>query len=146
MQYEYSNGTTYTVRFKDGTSKTFTGLTRENILNNIDLQIELGCAMLKAKMEAYEGNIPVVLQAYNFGDAGIISIIKAYLAGYTGQSVSTDALRNAIGKVSDEQYMEYIKSGDLGWLDSRVYYSQLWGGGTINYVEKVLQWYNLVQD
>lgn len=148
MQFEYAaNGTSYSYN-----GETITNITRDRLKTDADLSIHVGCLMLKKRMDQYHDNIPVVLQSYNFGEWGAESVIKCAVAGYTGQDVSGAVLLSAIGKISNEQLDEYIASGSLDWLKSRVYFKRLCGmpegsvWGDAKYVEHVLQYYNLNQN
>lgn len=142
MQYEFTmNGPTHSYN-----GETITNITQARLDSDADLSIHVGCLMLKERMDKYHGNIPFVLQSYNFGQGGAIEIVKCAIAGYKGQDASVSTLLNAINTISYEQFDEYIKSGNLDWLKARVYYKNIEGGGDEKYVEHVLQYYNLNQD
>ena len=130
LSYTTVNGEKQTVTFTDS-----------QITNDTDLQIRVGTAMFKNKIEECQGNILVALQSYNYGSGGIKRCITHHISGGKGS-----------GKffgVSDTQYKEYLASGDTGWLSSRTWYTSTGckafgnaGGGDKLYVEHVLRFYN----
>lgn len=141
MQYENTNGDSLTVTKADGTVETLTDIHSRINSGDTDYQIRVGCAVLKNRLDEYEGNVAVAIQGYNYGPGGIRRCISYYLSG----GANTNDLYCGI---SEEEYKNYIKSGDLGWLESRQWYTSTGneafsgaGGGDATYLESVLRYY-----
>lgn len=131
----HSGSSTYVVTFGDGTSETFELISKDSFLNDLDLQVHLAVAMLKAKLDCYGGNVVAALQAYNLGDGGLQIVVESYL----GREMSLNEFR---------EYM--ANQDDLGWLNKRWQYCDTDGDGISNrgdpnYVENVLKFYILEQ-
>ena len=145
LQWEYaSNGTSLTVTKADGTEETITGITKARLTGDTDFQIKVGCAELKSKLDAFNGNTAVGLQGYNFGEAGVKRCVAYYVAG---QKNCRDTSKRYCG-VTEDDVMLYIASGDTGWLEARQWYKEDGhnffgvGGGDPQYLEHVLRYYN----
>lgn len=116
-------GSKYTVSFADGTSEEFNLGTKNEFLKNTDLQIQIACAMFKAKCDSFGGNVLAALQAYNYGDGGLKTVTE-----------------KATGSMSWNEFYEYMKN-DISneWMKYRNQYP----AGDSLYVEHVLKYYNI---
>ncbi len=145
MQYERTNGNSITAIYKDGTSETI-DFTFDELRSSVDLQIKVGCAALKNRINDYNGNTLVALQAYNLGVGGIKRTICHYL---TNGGTRTSNTSDKYFGVSNDEYNAYIETCDNGWMASLQWYKTTGhkafsgaGGGDPNYLKNVLKYYN----
>ena len=144
MQIEKSVylNTTITCTYLDGSSEQVVA-TMAN-LNNPDINIQIGCQQLRNKIDSYNGNLLVALQAYNYGSGGIRRCISYYIS----QGKNTE---DRYCGVSQEEYVKYLASNDTGWLSARQWYSDVgctaFGSrnlyhGDPNYLSHIFRYYN----
>ncbi len=145
MQWEKKNGTSVVANYVDDQTETLE-FTNDELASNPDLQIQVGCAELKNRISDFEGNILVALQAYNLGTGGIKRTITHYI---TNGGTRNDSKGEIYFGVTDEEYMDYVYSGDNGWMQSLEWYKTTGytvfgdvGGGDPDYLKHVLRYYN----
>lgn len=133
-QYE---GKPMTIQYLDGSKEVITP-TRENMKNNVDMQLKCGIQELRNSSKLFEYNLYAGMSGYNFGQGGEQYILKTYISQRDGISLS-----EAKSKIS-----ELLKSGDNGWMNLRSWYSTQGyreinadGGGDPQYVEHIMRYY-----
>ena len=135
MQWEYgANGSNIDIHYKDGSTEKL-NVTKSSLMGNIDLQIKSGIAELQKNIDASYNNIPAMFVGYNFGTGGLQYTVKHYLQTQGKGSSNADVVN-------------YLKTGDGGWLSARKWYStggyreiHAGGGGTWDYFERILKNY-----
>ena len=150
MQVEkVSWGTTMTLPFMNGANPSDYGLSSDKVkidynrlMSDDDYAIMVGTAIYRQKQMEMEYNIIASLQGYNYGSGGIQRCISYYISKGKGP------LNSAFLGVSNEEYKEYLRSNDFGWMEARDWYSDTGylyfnaGAGDRRYVENVLGFYD----
>lgn len=121
--------------------------------------IEIGLAIAIESASRFDGNLFMGITGYNMGDNAMDRIIFLTLVGqgkvdknvwtsppstwHTG--ITNSAERERVSKLMKD----YMRSGDLDWLNYRIpYQEENWFGGgvgTHNHLERVLDFYNTSQ-
>ena len=86
----------------------------ENNIKDIDTNIRLGAMILRECLEYYDYNIPLAIQAYNFG-MGNVDEVLAYCT--TSSNVSSDNIINEPSNNIWTKYRSYIDVGDPEYLE-----------------------------
>lgn len=151
MQLEMSvyNGKAMTVTRMDGSTQTY-NISYDLLRDNAEVQIDIGCHMLRAVGAKYGYRAINALQAYNTGEGGFQTIVAKYTSDKYNipyQEVMYDYQSETL----KAKTQEVIKSGDLGWLEYRQWYADSGykvygsvGGGNPRGLEMVLQYYTSV--
>ena len=133
---------TITCEYLDGSTEQVVASMQN--LDNPDINIQIGCHLLRSHIDNYNGNLLAALQGYNYGPGGIRRCISYYLS----EGKNTDQMYCGI---SQEEYVNYLATNDTGWLGAREWYSS--GGctafgpissyaGDPNYLSNIFRFYN----
>ena len=113
----WSNANISAYNFETGQYDKFT--ITEDMLKNLDTNIQLGCMIFQNCLNSVQYNIPMAVQAYNYGVGNLKKVVDTY-AGMTGQT------RQDV--IADQN--------NVGWLE----YRDIIGAGDSNYLNNVLSW------
>lgn len=86
----------------------------DNNIKDIDTNIRLGAMILRECLEYYDYNIPLAIQAYNFG-MGNVDEVLAYCT--TSSNISSDTIINQPSNNSWTKFRSYIDVGDSEYLE-----------------------------
>lgn len=109
-------------------------------VSDLEQNVRAGIMQLASRMSTYYHNIPVSIQAYNYGPGGIQYTLAYYLGGMT--EAGADDYYEKSSKIFD-----YVKSNKNDWINSKArewYTNGGWkrkfggGGGNATYLEEVL--------
>ena len=144
-----------TVKFLDGTTKTFTPsystmkpygagnivINGVTVDKNISNQIMFGCNEFRKSLERFQYNIFASLVGYNFGLYGCDLCICKYVAEKNGLSWVNKYGYTAQSKAVQELYFKELSKLTFAWANERKWYKQVKKAGTPNNVELYLRWY-----
>jgi hypothetical protein len=148
-------GIKQTIKFLDGTTKSFTPsystmqpyaagniiLNGVSVDKNISNQIMFGCNEMRINIEQFRGNIFATLVGYNFGPGGVYWCICKYVAEKYNYTFVNKRSLSAQSNQVKAKYYEELESGRCNWGSYRQQYKNTWGAGTPTNIELYLQWY-----
>lgn len=107
-------------------------------ISGAELSIKVSAMYLQNLMEKFDYNIPMVIQAFNFGEEGMNSVLKVYMENNNLSATTKDELSGILDDDKDLAWANYTK--EISTNPNRYF---TWSGGTYGdykYLSNVLRY------